>query len=815
MPGNEVSIVISADTQDLKAQLAGARQDIEASVGSRGTLGASLQQTGVLFDQFGRRASGSVNEIRVSGSMLAGAFSGAAAPITKFGDETRKAHQELFEGARRTRSFVDALGQAVPALSGVTGRFTQLSRETSGFTVGQVAATGALLAGAAAIGYFVSQATELIRTQAAVNKAIGAMDFSAAQAGLSGVIDKIREWDTANQTLASRSISSEGLAGIGAWIVKIQNSLADTTGQAKAWAAGMAQTWESFGRGKAILEATKAELEASVKAFGLLATQAPTIQALAGALDRQAQATRDAAQATINLQRNEDERALAAARDESLVLFNKGLVTEALQKASIANEQYALRSRQHAAEEEAADTALAQSKIANAATVAAARQREFADAGKLAQIDGQRAVAALEAARAETEYSQGAAAARRLIVAAANEELATVTRVYEAERQAQLATIAGLADQPLAQQAAYRQLAQLDETYAGNREKVFTDLAGKLRANDAQILADTKAVFDRTVAYGGITAAEIVTQYARMATAAGQSARDRVQAEGQWAQQVLAFHAQVTAAGRAEADAAIAALKEQYGEYVRLADVERKSADQRKKAADTLRTYLSGGVVAIKGLTEAFAQADLAQKALDLGFTGFGSRIQASARSALDALQGIPRTAMDAAAKLGQAGVAASKFGEGAKASGDAAQAAFKFIPDEIDNMIAAGRAFNENQRQFAAPFQIGRDAAGELVIQTGEVAQAAAGAGEALAGAFGDVKTEGVDKLAASFKNVGDAIRDGMSSGLAEGRNLIQDFWNDVNEANTIGAGRLADSIADQITRRLIEMLDNERNRA
>jgi hypothetical protein len=721
---NEVAIILSADTANLKAQLAGARQDIEASVGSGGTLGANIQRTGVLFDEFGRVASGAVQSVSVTGKVLASTLRGDLAPAEqRAGDEGTRFHRQLFESARLTRSFVDAIGTAVPGLSGLTGAFTRLGRETASFSASQIVATAGLLGTAVAIGNAIALGKEYVDTQNAANAAVRGMDFSASIAGLKTAGDALSayeaNWKRATTDMAgTQSSFAERMgarwAGISVAMQAAAGGMTALTDAQAAWARSAQQTWDLQARGQGILATLIAQV-AEEKAQLTLAREAATnYPDLSATYDREAASIRTLATERAN-------QAIQEALVVDIRLRAAGLT-------DMADQRMAQIAAQAAATRGAAFAQADQVIVQGAQAVAAARAKEIEDLGKLAQVQGQAAVAAfaaqgaevaarLAAAQADAQYYGGAiagleryqAARRAALVGQLNEELATLARVAAADQQAQQERIAALEPGNLAREAATRQLVQMETETNAKRQQLLDDYRVKFIANDAQveqerrgnlerILALEKATWDRTVAYGGVSAAAIVAELARVAQVEGQSAQARIQAESAWATAIRSLRAEVASAGRAEADAAIAALREQGQEYVSLAALEQQQTTSRAEAARTLQTFLEGGVVSTKKLTEAWAQADMAAKAAQLSGSAFGSMTRQSAETALEALRGFAPTAEAAASALGQTSVAASKLDQASEALGDAGAAAgtafTRGIQGGLDATLAAVDGF-------------------------------------------------------------------------------------------------------------------------
>jgi hypothetical protein len=373
--------------------------------------------------------AGSQQRYAQSSSTLSQAEKQTAASMTILGDTSRETHQRLFEGARLGRTFADTLlGSVAPGLQSVTGEFTRLSRETGGFSVGMVFATGALLAGAAAIGYYLNQAKEFRQIQLDANKAIEEMDFTAAQSGLAKAVEAQKAYNKAVE-------ESQGLFAQGTSILGTQQNEIDVVGVAVAlftlqWgklsaaasafatdsdkvteslaknAAASEETGASYERGRMILEATGAELQAHLKHLDNVIATVPSLGALASAYADQAQGLRTLAQITIDLKAKEDERYAAKHAREIEALEDEGLFWEAAGREMDLDEEMALRRRQRAAEGASADEADLARRRENARTLAEQNAKEIADAGRIVEIRGSGAAAMAGFAAREIEDRQ-------------------------------------------------------------------------------------------------------------------------------------------------------------------------------------------------------------------------------------------------------------------------------------------------------------------------------------------------------------------------------------------------------------------------
>lgn len=514
-------------------------------------------------------------------SNLATAFGRTGSASRQAGDNLKSTHQELFEGARLTRRFIDTVGEAAPGLSAFTGLLTGLSRETHGFTVAQIGMTAGALVAIAVFGKMVAAAQELIKTQAAVNKAVTGMDFSAAEAGFSQVIDKVREVDEAWKHVGA---DSNFITRLGSDLLLIGDFFSNSKKQAEQWSGGIAATWASLGRGQATLAAVRVELLENAKAFENLAKQAPTIDALRQALENQVVAEHDAALAAVNTARANDDKFRSAREGEIEALQNLGKQAEAQARIEILAEQMALRARERNAEAKTADDALVAARIANLARLAAAEAQQFTDAAKLIDVNGRIATEAIRSAQLEVDarhavaradadffgtslqgLSQYQASRRASITEEANQELATLKASYAQQQEAQNKLIGGLEKDSLPQQAAYRQLGIMAQEYEEKRQALSDQTAQKLRDNALQETNERRANYARDI--------ELVASSYAQAQALGQEdiavklgfLQRAAQDENLSLQQRRQYQQQFYSEAR-EAEAAIAQYKETIGQ---------------------------------------------------------------------------------------------------------------------------------------------------------------------------------------------------------------------------------------------------------
>lgn len=414
---------VADDTQyqAAKAQILDTSQQMATGVGSVATAEDNVATSGVA-------AAAGIGTV-------AGAAKPAAVATGLLGDATRQTHQELFEAAKLMRSFADEIAAAYPGISGITGLFTRLSRETGGFSVAAVGATAVLLAAAAAVGVYIEQQTELIKTQAESNKLIAGGDYAGAAKGLSDIIDKMREWKVAQDANADFGQSQYSALTIG--LVLLKNSFGVTTTEAKLLTVAADETWASFGQGHLSLLTTQADLEAMKAELVNIVATAPSLGALTDAFDAQDTVLRGLKQATIDLKLEEAERAKNAGVNEAQILGAKGLYKEALDKLAIVQQQYDGAQEIAASAEKAADEESATRKQANAEKLAGYVADAIKGAGDLAAAEAATAIAATKAqADQATAYQDNDKAAKDY-----QGTLLTGLTAYEVAHQASMALL--------------------------------------------------------------------------------------------------------------------------------------------------------------------------------------------------------------------------------------------------------------------------------------------------------------------------------------------------------------------------------------
>jgi hypothetical protein len=592
---NEVSIILSADATNLKSQLAGARQDIEASVGRGSALGASLQQTGLIFDQFGRQASGAVQQVKVS--------------LTDAGAGGEAFRSSLIETTRLSRTLTDTLvGEVAPGLAGMASLAVSAARETR--NLGASAATLAVggIAVAAVLGQWIARARELVDTQNAAAAAIRDTDFSAATAGLKKSEDDLenynRAWERMTTDVLGRTSSfTERMAArfsalkIG-FFELIGAGFEQLTTSNKIAADSVEKTWAVSERGKTITQSLTATLQAESAALEALKPAAGTVDQLTAAFTRQAEIVKKVADAEANqlivdalvLDRRLRSAGLIEAADERMGLIAEQANAKRAQADARAT-QLILQGRQQAA---AAIAAQYEHEARLEEIKGAAVQKAIAAAGEELTIAQQRVTReAAFNAEALSNIDGYYARRRALVLKAAAEEIASDERVYQQKRRSLLAQAEALPTGSLPQQRIYEQITILDTQFENGRvdraRQAMTEIrtleearVAATQQNNARRFQLEQTYYTQRIALGRASAQEEIEFLRQSAQNAALPLETRRAAEVAFYQKSRELAAQDLAYKKGIGQATV---QEEIAHYAQLATAANTSLLERQQAA--------------------------------------------------------------------------------------------------------------------------------------------------------------------------------------------------------------------------------------
>lgn len=458
---------------------------------------------------------------------LARAFGQTGSASRQLGNELQVAHKELFEGARLTRSFVDALLLAAPGVGNLTGMFTRLSRETSGFTVAQVGATAGALALVALLGSWVAALKEVLDTQVAANVAVKGLDFSGMDTALT---KSIGAWETYQQKIAIAADATENfnfrsVAGLEVAVGKISGKTSALVATLLLNAAAWDKTWQSMGRAVDTGKAEVAQIDATTAALRVQRETVTSPAALEATFTKEADLARQRARIaaediattrTVVAERLADAAAIAQAEGQTLL---------AARLSADVDQYRANTAKLTSAEIQKGESAATGALLAGAKARAAVVAGEIQDAGRLIEIKGRIATESIRSSQAEVDarmavakadadffgtslqgLTQYQAARRAAIVQEGQVEIGILAAVHQQERQAQLTKAGGL--QGTEQQAAYRQLAIMAQEYEAKRQALADQTAQKLRDNALKETEDRRANFARDIALVAATYAQ-------------------------------------------------------------------------------------------------------------------------------------------------------------------------------------------------------------------------------------------------------------------------------------------------------------------
>lgn len=847
----------SAEVEKLRTALGGVETSLDSTKIASQTLGKSQAD---LTDQE-KAASAAVTGAvapQISWKTALGDTGIAALSAGKgtslLGDATRETHQALFEGARLTRSFVDALGQAVPGLSTTTGMLTRLSRETTGMSVGTIAAIGGALGLAAAIGALLSIGKQYVDTQNAANAAIRDMDFNAAVSGLKKAQDATADyadnWKRVTGELTTGNQYLDFLADkwsmVAIVLQKAKGGQAALTAEEQRWADASQKNFDLQERGKLSLDALTAGVAAEAASFVRLRESATSVGDLSATFDKEAEGIRRVADARAN-------QVIQDALAKDIRLRNAGLTEVADQRmAEIASKA----SSDRAAAYEKADQVI----VTGSKTVAADIAQRLQDEGRLAEITDRRALEAVKAGQAEAEAMLAAKEAdakfygtavtdleayhaerRAAIQREGDLEVQALTDMYEKERQAQLAKIGALQPGGLPQQAAYRQLEQLDATYNANLQRAAADTRTKLIQDATQATEGIRGEYQRRYQIAQQTAGYLVATgraglqaeiaVARQAMESDVlSTQQRQQAEVTYYTKKRELAAQDLAFLKGIGAATIA---DEIAYYAKLATDARAPYQVREQAAVEGLARIRKAEDDAFGLSKAQGRATEAdalahsRAIADSWKQGTQQRVDAEkkfateAKQAWDTLVSSGRTLEDMAIKnleaadetdISQAKIAdeIGRIKQSATELNATWQQGGTLTKEQLDSVRAWSDANaklkSEGQTDYAAlrasATQLDTGVKG-VVLTTDEMAQR-----------MGVVRTA-VEGVKTAFDGVGTAIGSGITGGLSQALSgavgEVERFIEQVNTRLVSGTSSFADRIVESVLTRLRVALDAE----
>jgi hypothetical protein len=309
------------------------------------------------------------------------------------------------------------------------------------------------------------------------------------------------------------------MQALAAILTIVGDAFGNTAAKATIQSAAVEKTWESFGKGSLTLKAITQELQAQDATLDNVIARAPSIAALAEAFAQQETATRQLAQATIDLQKIEADRALAAELDQAMILAAKNKDLEAIAAIERATAAYDIKARGFAANEIKADQDVLAQKDANAKRIGEINAQRITDAGKLIDIENQLALAAVASGQAMEEAAFKAAKAdadffavavtgledyqakrRAAIEATVQFEIDRITDSYTAQKTANEAILASLPYGGPAYQAAYAKGEQIDAEYNLAVTKASYDAAQKRMADDNTVTEERRVTYAANLA---------------------------------------------------------------------------------------------------------------------------------------------------------------------------------------------------------------------------------------------------------------------------------------------------------------------------
>jgi hypothetical protein len=617
---NEVSIVLTADATNLKAQLAGARQDIESSVGRGGPLGAAVQQSGLLFDQFGRRAVAALDTIGEKERAVAQEMRAFVAPDIDWSktirgtDDVTRSHREqqkaLREGLGLTRTFSDALLGQIPVLGSEAGALIAVARETRGMAVGFTAGALAVTAAAIVFQRFLKAADEVAATVVKAQVAVKSLDFNAALSGLQGMAEaqqaSANNWDI---------IGKKGPASIDSIAASLRilqgETMSTVTARTVAWANATEKLWQSYGRLDATAKANLTTLRAQASELENL-KDAASVEGLATVNARITQNLREQVAAEVEVLQAEKAKNAAAMMGQIEYLAGQGKIEESLKVGRVLREQNALKDQEIDAKRTAGAAAVAKAETDGARSSAAALAGRFDAEARLAELKGtavQKEIAAsaqtLEIAQRritqeaqfnaqgltnlDQYYDQRVAKARE----AAAQEIATLDEVYQKTRQSLVVQFTAQPAGSVAAEQIGRQIVELDQRTADKRVDIArqaglqiadieTQRVAAIDANNARIFQLESTFMQQRVALGRASGQEELASLKQAAQNALLPIETRRQAEVAFYEKKRELAAQQLAYEKGIGQATIA---QEIAYYTELAGAANTSLETRRQAA--------------------------------------------------------------------------------------------------------------------------------------------------------------------------------------------------------------------------------------
>jgi hypothetical protein len=600
---NEVSIVLTADATNLKAQLAGARQDIEASVGRSGALGSSLQQTTVLFDQFGRRATADIESVVTSGKKL---VSGAQEVARGQADQNK----EFGAGVRTVRTLTDAFLGQIPILGSEASALITVLRETRNMSVGFTAGALAVTAAGIVFQKFVEAANKVAEAQVRAKTAMTSGDFAAAQAGLQGMIAEqiasANNWDIIGKkgpaSIASISAALRILGG---------ETFSTVTERTVEWAKALDQAWQAFGRVDAAARANLSTLKAEASVLENL-KDAASLQGLPAVNAQITKNLKDQVDAEVALLTAEKAKFDLQMQNQIAYLAGEGKILDALKVGRVQREQDALKDQEIAAKRIAGAAAVAKAELDGAQAVAAAYAAQYTQEARLAEIKGAAVQKAIAAAGEELTITQqrvtreaafnaealsnidGYYARRRaLVLKAAAEEIASDERVYQQKRRSLLVQAEALPTGSLRQEEIYRQITVLDTQFENGRvdraRQAMTEIrtleearVAATQQNNARRFQLEQTYYTQRIALGRASAQEEIEFLRQSAQNAALPLETRRAAEVAFYQKSRELAAQDLAYKKGIGQATV---QEEIAHYAQLATAANTSLLERQQAA--------------------------------------------------------------------------------------------------------------------------------------------------------------------------------------------------------------------------------------
>jgi len=884
--------------QATKAQVLASSRQLTSEISSQGA--AATSAAGIV-DQYGRAVSTvGEAETRTAGATKAAADAvrGAVIPTKDLVPELKKLElghassgKETLEHAKALRSLAVALlSEAVPGLRIGSREVQLLGREfggSSALSTGLALGMGAL---AVVAGIYVGQQLELNKALQAAEFAKLTEDVNASRAALAAADRAVSDTATNYEIWAGHiehvSLAQRLIAGVmvtvdgvmGTTNQKVREAIELNTG----YLGKLAATTSA-------LNAEKAALEGQAATLGIERQRVATLEQLLPLYAREADGILRMGE--INAQRVVDEGKLAAA-----VFLRLSRETTDEEEAK----QLKVRAQQTVADaaivagsirEKAAAAAAAQEMTA-AKAVTAALVAVYEQQGRMAGIQGAAQLDAAKTGAALVEAAHKAAAAdaqffgeseaglaayqqkrRASIEETAALEIATLTRVLEAERARQTVTINDPNAGPEGRRAALNALTAAEAKYAADVQAISGRTAVALaddatKVTEERRAANARAASDAASYYQHLAALD-QADYGRhlaLLVAKGRDENLSDQQRLQFQEQAFAMYGQLIAkaAGYYQQLASLGQVSaaQQIGFLDQQSTNEKLSVDQRigyaveaagqRRALEQATFDLSQAL----GLTNAADAVAHARTIADSYVEGSTARIAAETQWATAVMQlqtqvaavgrQFSTQAIDALKAQGQEEVSLASITAQSATSRAAALATLtEFLKGNTVNAGELKKALDLSA-SFAAltasgqtagdaiktDFTLARDALAGVPRTAADAASSLTGIGGAARGVDASVNTAtgnivnqlnridvATDRVEVSFNDAGAAasrgFRDGLTRGLDGSLSAVDSFYGQLQAKIDAGNSRIGDSIYEGLINRIVGALDAEANRS